>query len=215
MTQENNLISFDEAYKWLNQFDHRSYLSEPVTHLVMCMKSALQKIPVLGYQKTNGTTDDAHSHDDAHSYIKTNKAINDAHRYIKLSKQVVEARSDAIDSRSNERAEVFLECGWTYFYLGEYAHATSEFRRAKSLYISSHIHNAAVTYWLLGYTLWRQSKQSDAIIQWEQSCRIYEKMRETSLNTKWYEEQSKRMVTTLRYFIDSLSIYESVLETDE
>jgi tetratricopeptide (TPR) repeat protein len=176
------MVSFDDAYEWMNRLsDEKNYLTAPIESLVRNMNKAY----------------------DVGDYPKV-------HYYISVIKQVGKSLSDGVGV---SLAETHLECARAYYRLGDFRSAVTEFRQTISYYGSNLIpikHNRAVTHWLLGWTFWRISKQSDAIIQWESSCRIFKDIMSESdfvnfsAHHAWYEKQYESMCEALRQSIENV-----------
>ena len=177
------MVSFDEAYGWLNKFsDLPSHLSPSVTSLVEYMNNALN----------------------AGERPKV-------HYYIGVTRQVGESLSSTLDHF--DRAETHLACARAYYYLGDYRSAITEFRQALSYYAGKDQfiqHNRAVTLWMLGWAFWNISNQVDAIIQWETSCQIFQRIstapdvESIRQNIGWYKDNYAKMCENLCQFIASV-----------
>lgn len=96
--------------------------------------------------------------------------------------------------KSLEQAETHFRCGYAYYQMDSYKKAVTEYRQAKSYYDMMHIHNEAITNWMLGYPLWKMMKISNAIVEWERTCNRFQMLKEAAINQKedeqvaWYGE---------------------------
>ncbi len=119
-------------------------------------------------------------------------------RYVNWLQQIKSSLSDM-----EARAEVFLECGWIYYQMGDYSRAVIEFQSAAGLYRSSHPHNAAIAWWLLGCTDWRLAHASRGLKHWSDGCRAFERLIQDNRNSSWYQDRVKEMQETLDAAIDA------------
>ena len=169
------MISFDDAYGWLNKFDGgESYLGETLRQLVRRMKSAW----------------------DVQDTVMV-------FHYIELLQHVGMSLIDP--GNIVEGGELHVECGWAYYKMGDYMRAEEEFHQAILLYNSGrgHLHNNAVSDWLQGAVFWRMARQSEAVASWSNSRRIFEYLAYTTGHTQWYRKQVTAMQETLDAAIDA------------
>ena len=75
-------------------------------------------------------------------------------------------------------------------------------RQAINLFNAQNVHNQAIALWMLGYAFWETGKQSDAIVVWERSCRIFRELQSIHVDTDWYASASKKMCSALEVEID-------------
>jgi tetratricopeptide (TPR) repeat protein len=117
--------------------------------------------------------------------------------YISLSMEVCESLGNSL-----EIGETCFECAFAYLQMGELSRSIPFLRQSINLFTADNVHNRAVALWMLGFVFWEIGRQSEAIVLWERSCRIYRNLIIRNTNSDWYANASKRMCGTLRVVID-------------
>jgi tetratricopeptide (TPR) repeat protein len=124
-----------------------------------------------------------------------NKTIN----YINLAVDVCQSLGNTL-----EIGETRVECAYAYIQMNMLPESIGFLRRAATLFNAENIHNQAIALWMLGYVFWETNKQSDAIIMWERSCRIFRELQLMHVETDWYANASEQMCKTLSDAIDQI-----------
>ena len=162
------MVTFDEAYNWLNESDNRSYLSAPVQVII----------------------------DNAKTLGEKSGPVSKIHGDIQLAIQI--SKSLGVVDADLEMAETYLECGRIHYLMGDITGAIAEFRQAASLYLlGGHRHNEAVARWLLGCAFWMRSNQGSAIVEWEKSCQLFQDIKRSGNQTSQYNSRIDQMQKTL------------------
>jgi tetratricopeptide (TPR) repeat protein len=117
--------------------------------------------------------------------------------YIDLSVEVCQSLGNSL-----EIGETKLECAYAFIQMDKLPESIPFLRHAINLYNAQNIHNQAVALWMLGYTFWETGKQSDAIVVWERSCRIFRELKSIHVDTDWYARASEKMCSALEATID-------------
>ena len=162
------MVTFDEAYGWLNESDNRSYLSIPVQQIVQNMRDSL----------THGEFSQVHG------------LINLA---IQVSKSLGSIPNDLSRAETYlECARIHYEMGDITGAVTEFRQAASLY------VMGGHQHNEAVARWLLGCAFWRKANSSAAIVEWEKSCLIFQQLRNFDEEGVRYESRINQMHQTLQ-----------------
>ena len=117
--------------------------------------------------------------------------------YIGLSMNVCMSLGNSL-----EIGETCLECAYAYILMGRLPKSIPLLRQAISLFIAQNVHNQAIALWILGSAFWETGKNSDAIVVWERSCRIFRDLQSIHIDTDWYANASKKMCSALEVEID-------------
>lgn len=128
-----------------------------------------------------------------------NGQFNKATNYINLAVDVCQSLGNAL-----EIGETRVECAYAYIQMNMLPESIGFLRRAATLFNAENVHNQAVALWMLGYVFWETNKQSDAIIMWERSCRIFRDLQLMHVETDWYANASEQMCKTLSDAIDQI-----------
>lgn len=129
------MVSFDKAYKWLNELDDRSYLRVPVQQIIGNMKNSLEDLDF--------------------------PRVNDL---IKLSTHVLKSLGNTPNDLSRAEtyldcARAYYIMGDITCAVTEFRQSASLYL------MGGHQHNESTARWLLGCALWKCSKQGAAIVE--------------------------------------------------
>ncbi len=128
------------------------------------------------YLWINRYTEDAQSQyrgRKSHLTLSTQALLNQTHALVNEHRvsevwSMVSRLTDLCNCESysvNERAEIFLECGFIVSGLGSSFDAAEHFDKAASNYIC--LHNMSIAFWGKGLNLWRMIEEhQNAIVAW-------------------------------------------------
>ena len=178
------MISFEEAYGWLNRFfDAESYMSESIMRLFGNMDNAFG---VGDYPKVIyyiGVIEDVGKR------VYSGGDINLGEIYLRCGRAYYRLN----DYRSA---------------IQEFREAISYYQQGD---IPTKL-NRGVAGWLLGWAFWNISKQSDAIAEWEMCAQTFEDMMRRpefnnfSTHRAWCEDQHRRMSDAICRSIDNVHV---------